>query len=89
MKDKPTRSDILRALAEFDKQYPDTNQYEHWLDNKAYYYAIRYGGRLYPPKHIFREATGKSVDELKMSEQLRQVFKELGFEVIDKDVREK
>ncbi|MBZ0307687.1 MAG: hypothetical protein K8I82_16590 [Anaerolineae bacterium] len=89
MKDKPTRSDILRALAEFDKKYPDTNQYENWLDNAAYQYAIRYQGKLYPPKHIFREAVGNRIDELKMSEQLRQVFKDLGFEIIDKDVRDK
>lgn len=89
MKDKPTRSDILRALAEFDKKYPDTNQYENWLDNATYQYAIRYQGKLYPPKYIFREATGNSVDELHMNEQLRRDFKDLGFEIIDKDVRDK
>ena len=67
--DRPiTRSLILRAIAEFDVEYPDTNSYctprcPGWLDDLRYHYALLYHGRLYPPKHIVHLVTGLTLQE--------------------------
>jgi hypothetical protein len=76
-----TRDGLLKAMRDFDAAYPDTNEYENWLDKRSYKYAIRYGGKLYPCKHILSQASGISVREFSGGDQTNSVFRHLGFEV--------
>ena len=79
-----TRDDVLAALGHFDNEYPDTNDYDRWLDKRTYQYALRHAGRLYPCKHILAEASGFDVTDFGGGQQTNSKFRRLGFEVIDK-----
>ncbi len=79
-----TLQDILNAFHDFDAQYPDTNQYEGWLDKATYKYAVRHENKLYPPKHILSQASGIPTTEFGGGEQTNRVFRDLGFEVGNK-----
>ena len=82
-----THDVVLAALREFDAQYPDPNDYDHWLQKKNYKYAIKYEGRVYPPKYILELITGLPARGFNGGEETNRVFKQLGFEVIDKPRR--
>ena len=76
---------ILQAMKAFDAQWPhDSNEYDSWLEKKPYKYAVRRGRRLYPPKHILSRATRIDTSEFSGREQTNRVFRELGFQVINK-----
>jgi hypothetical protein len=75
------REDVLRALELFNNYYPSTNDYENWLENDAYIYAILLNERRYPPKHILSETSGILADEFSGGEMTNRVFRQLGFEV--------
>jgi hypothetical protein len=79
-----TRDQVLRALDDFKALYPDDNAYEHWRESENYKYALVYGDRLYPPKHILSVITGISTTQFSGGEQTNRVFRQLGFKVIDK-----
>ena len=79
-----TQQAILNALEAFASLYPNTNDFEGWLDNDAYHYAIDYKGKLYPPKHILSETTGISTTEFSGGEETNRVFRELGFSIVSK-----
>ena len=83
-----TREDILRAMREFDQSYPDRNLYDRWLEKANYKYAISEGDRLYPPKHILSQATGISTREFSGGYETNTIFRQLGFEIIDKPMGE-
>ena len=75
------REAVIRAMDDFDDLYPTTNDYENWLNKDTYKYAIRYRGRLYPPKHLLSEISGFPTTEFSGGEQTNRVFRQLGFEV--------
>ena len=79
-----TRDQVLRALDDFKALYPDDNDYDNWSEKKTYKYALVYGDRLYPPKHILSVITGISTQEFSGGEQTNRVFRQLGFTVTDK-----
>lgn len=79
-----TRQQIIAALNEFARQYPDTNAYDDWLNKGSYKFAVRFDGRLYPPKQILSMATGISTSDFSGGEQTNRIFRELGFDVGDK-----
>jgi 5-methylcytosine-specific restriction protein A len=79
-----TRQNILDTLHEFAEQYPNTEAYDDWLLKKTYKYAVRYDGRLYPPKHILSMATGILNTDFNGGEQTNRVFRQLGFDVENK-----
>lgn len=79
-----TAKDILAAMSDFDSQYPNTNDYDAWLDKETYKYAIRYNSRLYPCKYILSQATGIDISEFLGGKQTNSVLRELDFHVIDK-----
>ncbi|HEX2622602.1 MAG TPA: hypothetical protein VHL11_20725 [Phototrophicaceae bacterium] len=79
-----TRDDILQTIKAFDSLYSDSNDYEEWQEKESYKYAIIYKDKLYPPKHILSEATGVSTSEFSGGEPTNRVFRQLGFEIIDK-----
>lgn len=78
------RDDVLKELAKFDEKYSETNNYENWLNDGAYRFALKYGGRLYPPKYILSQITGLPVSEFSGGEETNRIFEELGFTVRDK-----
>jgi endonuclease III len=78
------REAVIRAMDYFDKCYPSTNQYANWLDNTAFKYAIRYRGRLYPPKNILSEVSSFPTTDFSGGEQTNRVFRQLGFEIGNK-----
>jgi hypothetical protein len=78
------RDEVLKELAIFDEKYPDTNNYENWLNDGAYKFALKYAGRLYPPKYILSQVTGLPVSGFSGGEETNSIFEELGFAVRDK-----
>ena len=79
-----TRQNILDALQEFSEQYPDPETFDDWLRKETYKYAVRYGEKKYPPKHILSTATGIPTTKFGGGEETNRVFRQLGFEVGDK-----
>ena len=79
-----TRQKILDALHEFASQHPNPETYDDWLQKGTYKYAVRYDGRMYPPKHIMSMATGISTTDFNGGEQTNRVFRQLGFDVENK-----
>jgi len=79
-----TAQDILAAMSDFDSQYPDTNDYDSWLDKETYKYAVRHNSKLYPCKRILSQATAIDTSEFSGGERTNNVFRKLGFRVIDK-----
>lgn len=79
-----TRQNILDALHEFARQYPNTDTYDSWLQKGAYKYAVHYDGRIYPPKHILSTVTGIPTAKFNGGEQTNRVFRQLGFDVVNK-----
>lgn len=79
-----TREAVLRALKQFEQDYPDTNDYDNWLDKKSYKYAVQFNGRLFPCKYILSEAARISTKEFTGGKQTNRVFQALGFEVVGK-----
>lgn len=79
-----TRNEVLGALARFDRQHPDSNTYEGWLDKQSYKYALKDGVKLYPPKHILSKVAGIDTSEFNGGEQTNRVFRQLGFEIVPK-----
>ena len=76
-----TRQAVLQVIQRFDQDYPDTNQYDNWLDKDTYRYALHHNGRRYPCKYILSEASGVPTTEFSGGEQTNRVFRHLGFEV--------
>ena len=79
-----TRENVTQVLNQFDRTYPDSNDYDNWLDSGNYRYALHYNGRRYPCKYILSEASGFSTDSFSGGEQTNRVFRDLGFEVTRK-----
>lgn len=85
-KGKPvTEAAVISALASFDSAYPDSNDYDHWLDNGNYDYALEYQNRRYPPKRILSEIIGVATPKFKGGKRAtNQVFLDLDFVVVSK-----
>jgi 5-methylcytosine-specific restriction enzyme A len=80
-----TDQDILKAMADFDDQYSETNDYENWLNRSTYRYALVHDGNLYPPKYILGYASDVERNRFNGGVQYtNQLLTELGFEIIEK-----
>lgn len=76
---------MLRALAAFDREWPATHLYDDWLSKGSYRFALRFNGRLYPPKKVLSLATGVSLQSFNGGvAQTNRILRSLGFEVISK-----
>ena len=75
---------VYNTLQHFNEKYPDPYDYEQWLDKDVYKYALEFGGRLYPPKHILSEVTGISKSDFSGGEPTNCVFRQLGLTIIYK-----
>lgn len=84
--------DVLRALAAFDRQYPDESlftasprQRMSWLENRACLYALLHEGKYYPPKEIlFRMSNAEKLDFNGGPVETNRVLSGLGFCIVDK-----
>ena len=79
-----TRDAVVRALSQFEQDYPDTNDYDNWLNKKTYKYAVQFNGRLFPCKYILSEATGIPTQQLNGGEPTNRVIRALGFNIVNK-----
>ena len=79
-----SRERVEKALAEFERKYPNSNDYDRWLDKKNYKYAILEKGRCYPPKHILSEVSMVSTKKFSGGDETNDVFRDLCFEIIEK-----
>jgi len=79
-----SRDAILKALSEFAALYPNTNDYDEWLEKGTYHFAIEFNGKLYPPKHILSQVSGFDTSTFGGGEETNRVFRKLGFNVVDK-----
>ena len=79
-----TKDMVVRELEKFDAEYPDTNNYDNWIEDNSYKYALEHRGKLYPPKYILSRLTGIDVSEFSGGDQTDNVFRELGFIIRNK-----
>ena len=79
-----TKHQVQDALHEFARQYADPDSVDNWLQKETYKYAIRFEGRLYPPKYILSVVTGIPTADFGGGEQTNRVFRVLGFDIVDK-----
>jgi 5-methylcytosine-specific restriction protein A len=75
------REMVLKALFEFDRKYPNTNNYDNWLEKSNYKFELVEKGKHYPPKHILSEVRKLPISKFSGGTQTNQVLKSLGFEV--------
>jgi hypothetical protein len=68
------RQQILQVLDQFKHDYPDTNDYDNWLDKGTYRYALQYQNRLYPCKYILSQATGVPTANFNGGKETNRVF---------------
>ncbi len=73
------RADILRAVNEFDSGVRASYPVSRWVT-----YAVRYTGRLYPPKEILRIATQCTERNFVRGggPSVNRCFQQLGFEIV-------
>ncbi len=79
-----TREMVLDALRLFDQKYPNTNNYDHWLEKNNYKFELIEKGRRYPPKHILSEICGIPTEKFGGGYQTNKVFRGLDFVIIEK-----
>jgi hypothetical protein len=79
-----TRGDILESIKEFNLLASDGNDCDEWQPQEPHHYALVFGDKLYPPRHILSDATGITPSEFGDIEATNRVFRKLGFEIIDK-----
>jgi 5-methylcytosine-specific restriction protein A len=79
------REDILKIISEFDRVYPNTNDYDSWLDKDTYKIALYYNKKYYPARIILSQATGIRVIKFGGGiKAAKRLFSELGFQVVRK-----
>ena len=77
-----THQDVLKALDEFDAEYPNPNDYDRWREKHTYHWAINQKGRFYPPKYILSLATGVDTNDFSGGETTNGPLRRLGFDII-------
>ena len=85
-----SRRDVLDALADFDRVYPNTRQFDNWLEKKNHKWAIEYEGKLYPVKYILSKASGVHVNRFYGGSNpgcANHLLGRLGFQIVKKRER--
>jgi hypothetical protein len=77
------KNEVVRAIRDFDQMYEDANDYENWLTNHIYKWALIYEDRQYPPKYVLSLATGLPTSSF-TSREARDALTQLGFELRQK-----
>jgi hypothetical protein len=76
-----TEEKVRAAFARFDREYPQTDQYDNWLEKDNYKFYIEDEDHIYPPKLVLSYITGLPVQEFSGGDQANSVFEDLGFNV--------
>lgn len=79
---KPSREELLRAMAEFDQALRGTPHWVGWESLGRQKYAVRYEGRLYPVKTVISLASGIPRAEFSGGTGANSYLRSLGFDVI-------
>lgn len=77
-----SEASVEQAILAFDESYRDRAEYENWLENKKYKYAIAHLGRLYPPKALLSIATGLPLSDFNGGVESNRIFQQLGYQVL-------
>jgi hypothetical protein len=76
------REKLLEAMARFDDEMQDTN---NWQQNSNHRYAIEHEGRLYPVKQIIALATEVNSDTFRGGDEANTYLIQKGFTVVPLD----
>jgi 5-methylcytosine-specific restriction enzyme B len=76
------RNKLLEAINEFDTTLLPTDEWRYWQDNRSQLWALKYEGRLYPPKKIISLATGLPVGKFSGGPEAIQYLEQRELEVV-------
>jgi 5-methylcytosine-specific restriction protein A len=77
-----TKANVRAALITFDQQFRETAEWDGWETRANQLYALKWKGKLYPPKKVLSLATGTPVMELHGGKSTNAPLETLGFTVI-------
>jgi hypothetical protein len=78
-----THRHILAAIRDFAAKYPNSNDYDSWLDKGNYRWAIKDGKRYCPCKWPVAKVKGIETPDIHTHEAIR-ILKGCGFEIVKK-----
>ncbi|MDW7730424.1 MAG: hypothetical protein SCJ94_10550 [Bacillota bacterium] len=73
---------IIDALKKFDRDYRNSDEWIGWETKLSQKYAIKFGGKLYPPKMVISLATDLPRSEFSGGQQSNNYLSHYGLEVI-------
>src|SRR5689334_8202994 len=73
---------LEEALSAFDQNLRNTDEWKGWEKKDNYKYAIRYDGKLYPPKHIIYLATHAPTHTFSGGDEANDFLRKKGLTVI-------
>lgn len=73
---------IKGAIRDFEVNWRDTTEYMGWEQNRNYLHAIKYEGKMYPPKKIISIATGMPTRSFYGGTPSNSYLAERGFEIV-------
>jgi hypothetical protein len=74
--------DVVAAMREYDRQFP-ANEYDSWLTNGKYRWAVSHGGNLYPPKWLIGYLTATATPDFHHN-TARRALRQCGFPLVPK-----
>ncbi len=81
-----TRTDVIRAIREFQTDFPNPDDYENFLNNGQHKWLLEFEGQLFPCKYIMGQAIRAHHRQLAGGwgggKRVNPYFKELGFEIV-------
>ena len=76
-----TRERLEEALAKFDSELRDSDQWKDWEQTASHKYAIELEDRRYPVKQIIAMATGAPVSSFSGGPEANKYVRDRGFEI--------
>ena len=80
------RRDVEGAINQYDVKWPN-NEYDGWLHDDVYLYAISERGKIYPPKKVLGDARGLPARRLHGGKPTNVLLRRLGFTIVCKFCR--
>ena len=77
-----TKANVRAALTTFDEEFRDASEWQDWESRANQLYALKWKGKLYPPKKVLSLATGTPVMELHGGKSTNAPLEALDFTVI-------
>lgn len=73
---------LEEALSAFDQKLRNTDEWKGWEKKGNYKYAIKYNGKLYPPKHIIYLATDAPTHTFSGGDEANDFLRKKGLTII-------